>query len=1075
MEQTLAILKNDNSTLVAEMQNQLVHDFSPNGTALPELDIKAFVQKLGQRLCHRPYVYSAFMDVVKALHNEIVDFPGFIERISVILRDYPDLLEYLNIFLPSSYKYLLSNSGANFTLQFTTPSGPVSTPSTYVATYNDLPCTYHRAIGFVSRVRRALLSNPEQFFKLQDSLRKFKNSECSLSELQTIVTSLLAEHPSLAHEFHNFLPSSIFFGSKPPLGSFPLRGIQSSQFTLSNISDLLSQSRPDNLSPFSHLSNESSDFFKNVKNVLTDVETYHEFLKLLNLYVQGIIDRNILVSRGFGFLKSNSGLWRSFLSLTSLSPEEFLSVYNSACSDFPECGPSYRLLPVEERNISCSGRDDFAWGILNDDWVSHPTWASEESGFIVQRKTPYEEAMTKLEEERYEFDRHIEATSWTIKSLKKIQNRINELPEEERETYTLEEGLGLPSKSIYKKTIKLVYTSEHAEEMFKALERMPCLTLPLVISRLEEKNEEWKSVKRSLQPGWRSIEFKNYDKSLDSQCVYFKARDKKNVSSKFLLAEADILRSQAKLHFPLRSRSAFEFSFVYDNEIVLFDTCYMVCTYIVCNSPSGLKKVEHFFKNILPLHFGLEKDKFSIFLDQVFRGPDYDVNAPNIVGNKPVRRKRSNSITQLTEFVKQPKINGQRESRSAAAARKKEESGNKSQSNSQNSLSDESGNVTPVSKKQLSQPAAAIKASLKYPSHPDSLLEHQDHAGDTENEMHDDVDKEQFGYSSMYVFFRLFNLLYERLYELQRLEDQVSIIQQRIIPNPVSQKQKIWRDRWNDLSDVPDEKTHYENTYVMILRLIYGIVDQSAFEDYLRFYYGNKAYKIYTIDKLVWSAAKQVHHIVSDGKYKFVTSLVEQNSSASPKKNYDDFLYRLEIEKLLNPDEILFRFCWINKFKSFGIKIMKRANLIVDQSLDTQRRVWKKYVQNYRIQKLTEEISYKNYRCPFLCRNIEKERTVEQLVSRLQTKLLRSAELVSGLQAKLCLDSFKLLYLPRTEDSYIDASYLRLRDTDFLDCQNKRKQRWRNRWESLLKSVRGTSDNTAEVNFDADINALFIP
>lgn len=61
----------DNSTLVAEMQNQLVHDFSPNGTALPELDIKAFVQKLGQRLCHRPYVYSAFMDVVKALHNEM--------------------------------------------------------------------------------------------------------------------------------------------------------------------------------------------------------------------------------------------------------------------------------------------------------------------------------------------------------------------------------------------------------------------------------------------------------------------------------------------------------------------------------------------------------------------------------------------------------------------------------------------------------------------------------------------------------------------------------------------------------------------------------------------------------------------------------------------------------------------------------------------------------------------------------------------------------------------------------------------------------------------------------------------
>lgn len=50
--------------------------------------------------------------------------------------------------------------------------------------------------------------------------------------------------------------------------------------------------------------------------------------------------------------------------------------------------------------MPCSGRDELCWEVLNDKWVSHPTWASEEAGFVSHKKNQFEEALHKCEEER---------------------------------------------------------------------------------------------------------------------------------------------------------------------------------------------------------------------------------------------------------------------------------------------------------------------------------------------------------------------------------------------------------------------------------------------------------------------------------------------------------------------------------------------------------------------------------------------------------------------------------------------------------------------------------------------------
>jgi hypothetical protein len=62
------------------------------------------------------------------------------------------------------------------------------------------------------------------------------------------------------------------------------------------------------------------------------------------------------------------------------------------------------FLQLQERQKTCSGRDELCNSVLNDEWASHPTWASEDSGFIAHKKNLHEEGLHRIEEERHDYD-----------------------------------------------------------------------------------------------------------------------------------------------------------------------------------------------------------------------------------------------------------------------------------------------------------------------------------------------------------------------------------------------------------------------------------------------------------------------------------------------------------------------------------------------------------------------------------------------------------------------------------------------------------------------------------------------
>ena len=78
--------------------------------------------------------------------------------------------------------------------------------------------------------------------------------------------------------------------------------------------------------------------------------------------------------------------------------------------------------------------------MLNDEWISHPTWASEESGFIAHKKNSFEDTLHRSEEERHEYQTHIDAITRTIAVLEPLAARIEQMSPEERDAFKQKVG-----------------------------------------------------------------------------------------------------------------------------------------------------------------------------------------------------------------------------------------------------------------------------------------------------------------------------------------------------------------------------------------------------------------------------------------------------------------------------------------------------------------------------------------------------------------------------------------------------------------------------------------------------------
>ncbi|TNN00405.1 hypothetical protein fugu_011651 [Takifugu bimaculatus] len=289
-------------------------------------------------------------------------------------------------------------------------------------------------------------------------------------------------------------------------------------------------------------------FFEKVRKALRSTEAYDNFLRCLVIFNQEVVSRAELVQLVLPFLGKFPELFnwfKNFLGYREMShietyPKERATEGIAMEIDYASCkrlGSSYRALPKSYQQPKCTGRTPLCKGVLNDTWVSFPSW-SEDSTFVSSKKTQYEEHIYRCEDERFELDVVLETNLAAIRALETVQRKLSRMSAEEQAKLRLDSTLGGSSEVIHRKAIQRIY-GDKAPDIIDGLKKNPAVSVPIVLKRLKTKEEEWREAQRGFNKIWREQNEKYYLKSLDHQGINFKQNDTKVLRSKSLLNEIE--------------------------------------------------------------------------------------------------------------------------------------------------------------------------------------------------------------------------------------------------------------------------------------------------------------------------------------------------------------------------------------------------------------------------------------------------------------------------------------------------------------------------------------------------------
>ncbi|AWP10960.1 putative paired amphipathic helix protein Sin3b-like [Scophthalmus maximus] len=447
------------------------------------------------------------------------------------------------------------------------------------------PVEFDSAISYVNKIKNRFLDHPEIYRAFLEILHTYQKEQLEVKESRgsrgssgmtedevfSKVASLFKGQEDLLAEFGQFLPDakrSLFTGSSLTGGKEQLKRPEEEDtltkqnkkrprpILLQHMSPLLKKKMKYSCTKDQSFASVGKhgvlrefSFFDKVRRLFKSQEVYENFLRCIALFNQEVVSGAELLQLVTPFLGKFPELYtqfKSFLGDKELShavsglSDRYMEGGGGREVDYASCkrlGSSYRALPKTYQQPKCSGRTALCKEVLNDTWVSFPSW-SEDSTFVSSKKTPYEEQLHRCEDERFELDVVLETNLATIRVLESVQKKLSRLSPEDQERFRLDDCLGGTSEVIQRRAVYRIY-GDKAPEIIEGLKRSPATAVPVVLKRLKAKEEEWREAQQGFNKIWREQYEKAYLKSLDHQGVNFKQNDMKALRSKSLLNEIE--------------------------------------------------------------------------------------------------------------------------------------------------------------------------------------------------------------------------------------------------------------------------------------------------------------------------------------------------------------------------------------------------------------------------------------------------------------------------------------------------------------------------------------------------------
>uniref|UniRef100_A0A8C2J1V7 Paired amphipathic helix protein Sin3a n=1 Tax=Cyprinus carpio TaxID=7962 RepID=A0A8C2J1V7_CYPCA len=526
------------------------------------------------------------------------------------------------------------------------PHTPVNSMPTAPPLQNNQPVEFNHAISYVNKIKNRFQGQPNIYKSFLEILHKYQKEQRNAKEAGGSYTPALTEQEvyaevaqlfknqeDLLSEFGQFLPdanSSVLLSKttaekaesvrndhggtakKPQLNNKQRPNQNSCQIRKHSTTAVTPPVKLKLAESGKHGGTESL-FFDKVRKALRSAEAYDNFLRCLIIFNEEIISRAELVQLVVPFLGKFPELFtwfKNFLGYKEMShleryPKERATEGIAMEIDYASCkrlGSSYRALPKSYQLPKCTGRTSLGKEVLNDTWVSFPSW-SEDSTFVSSKKTQYEEHMYRCEDERFELDVVLETNLATIRVLEAVQKKLSRMSAEEQAKFRLDNTLGGCSEIIHRKAIQRIY-GDKALDIIDGLKKNPAVSVPIVLKRLKLKEEEWREAQRGFNKIWREQNEKYYLKSLDHQGINFKQNDTKVLRSKTLLNEIESIfdeRQEQASEDNSASPSGPQLTLTYEDRQILEDAAALIIHHV--KRQSSINKEDKYKIKQIIYHF----------------------------------------------------------------------------------------------------------------------------------------------------------------------------------------------------------------------------------------------------------------------------------------------------------------------------------------------------------------------------------------------------------------------------------------------------------------------------------------
>uniref|UniRef100_A0A8D8FNN4 Paired amphipathic helix protein Sin3a n=1 Tax=Culex pipiens TaxID=7175 RepID=A0A8D8FNN4_CULPI len=658
-------------------------------------------------------------------------------------------------------------------------------------------------------------------------------------------------------------------------------------------------------------------FFDKVRKALRSPDVYENFLRCLTLFNQEIVSKSELQTLVTPFLSRFPDLLKWFqdflgpptattecVPLASAQRQDRSQSEIATDIDLSTCkrlGASYCALPKSHENVKCSGRTSLCKDVLNDTWVSFPTWA-EDSTFVTSRKTQYEEFIYRCEDERFELDVVIETNSATIRVLEGVQKKLSRMSPDEVSRFRLDECLGGTSPTIHQRALRRIY-GDKAADIIQGLKKNPVVAVPVVLRRLKTKEEEWREAQKGFNKQWREQNEKYYLKSLDHQGINFKQNDIKSLRSKSLFNEIETLLDEVsymKRHEqhedgvtnPLISGP--HLVLPYKDKTILDDAANLLIHHV--KRQTGIQKqekarIKHILRQFVPDLFFAPRQQLSDDEREEAEDKDMDVDGDNEEENRSSKNgnKNNGSNGSSTSSSSAASSSAGQDGKEAAATSSstaiKEETEGAAKTTATTTTSTTEGtpaadaakrSSTEESGKDSASEAAAIKTEIKQENDPDqpasSTSATTPAAGSSQpanpalpahaiSKHLEEAYTLFFTNNNWYLFLRLHAILCERL---RTIYERAQII--------ATEEKAYQSTRTNSTATAlrlkPKSEIKVEEFYATFLDMLKNVLDGNMeagnYEDSLREMFGIHAYIAFTLDRVVQNAVRQLQHCVTE-------------------------------------------------------------------------------------------------------------------------------------------------------------------------------------------------------------------